>query len=35
MEVIEKFKKPTPAANPIYYRLNVMADDSNASGTET
>jgi hypothetical protein len=35
MEVIEKFKKPTPAANPIYYRLNVMADDSNASGAET
>jgi hypothetical protein len=35
MEVIEKFKKPTPAANPIYYRLNVMADDSNASDAAT
>ncbi|WJX17937.1 hypothetical protein P8452_07792 [Trifolium repens] len=28
-------KKPTPAANPIYYRLNVMADDSNASDAAT
>jgi hypothetical protein len=32
MEVIEKFKKPTLATNPIYYRFNVMADDSTASG---